>query len=242
MPLTTQEMDHFKEILISRKDDIKDMRQTNDSFDVDKEFPKESVGELSNYDNHPGDLATELFEREKDIALNDLHEKELEDIEAALESIESGDYGVCKTCGQDIPIERLEAVPQTLYCKDHTPDQHTSDDRPVEEEVAGPDYSRRSNDGKDATFFDSEDSWQSVARYGTSETPSDFTDPEKEDYNDMYVDAEDDDGYVEAYEGFVATDITGKEVNVVPNRKHEEYENELDIEEERQRDKDKYDK
>ncbi|MBY6036531.1 TraR/DksA C4-type zinc finger protein [Fictibacillus nanhaiensis] len=241
MSLTTQEMDHFREILLSRKEEIKAMRERNDSFGNDTGFPKDSTGELSSYDNHPGDLGTELFEKEKDIALNDLHEKELEDIDAALNSMENGDYGVCKTCGADISKERLEAVPATLYCKEHSPGQHSSDDRPIEEEVAGPDYSRRSNDGRDATFFDSEDTWQSVARYGTSETPSDFTDPEKSDYNEMYEDSEDDDGYVEDYEGFVATDITGKEVNVVHNRKHEEYEDELDAEEDRQLDKDKYD-
>jgi YteA family regulatory protein len=241
MSLTTQEMDHFKQILIARKKEIKEMRERNDSFGSDSDFPKESTGELSNYDNHPGDLGTELFEKEKDIALNDLHEKELEDIDAALNSIERGKYGVCKTCGEDILKERLEAVPSTLYCKEHSPGQHSSDDRPVEEAVSGPDYSRRSNDEKDATFFDSEDTWQSVARYGTSETPSDFSDPEKQDYNEMYKDSDDDDGYVENYEGFVTTDITGNERNVVQNRKHEEYEEELDREEERQLDRDKYD-
>lgn len=242
MSLTTQEMDHFKQILLTRKNEIKEMRERNDSFGSDSEFPKESTGELSNYDNHPGDLGTELFEREKDIALNDLHEKELEDIDTALKSIEVGSYGVCKTCGQDIIKERLEAVPSTLYCKEHSTGQTSSDDRPVEEAVSGPDYKRRSNDEKDATFFDAEDTWQSVAKYGTSETPSDFTDPDKRDYNEMYEDSDDDDdGYVEEYESFVATDITGNERSVIHNRNHEEYEEELDREEERQLDKDKYD-
>jgi YteA family regulatory protein len=242
MSLSTNEINHFKQILETRKKEIKDMRERNDSFGNDTEFPYESTGELSSYDNHPGDLGTELYEREKDIALNDLHEKELEDIDAALTSIVKGEYGVCKECGNDIQKERLEVLPTTLYCKEHSPGQHSSDDRPVEEGVAGPDYKRRSNDDKDKTFFDSEDTWQSVARYGTSETPSDFTDPDKGDYNDMYEDSDDDDGYVEAYEGFVTTDITGKEVKVVQNRKHEEYEEELDEEEDRQLDRDRYDK
>ncbi|WNB90810.1 TraR/DksA C4-type zinc finger protein [Bacillus sp. NEB1478] len=242
MTLTNKEIEHFKQILKSRKEEIKGMRERNDSFGIDSEFPKESTGELSSYDNHPADLGTELFEREKDIAINDLHEKELEDIDTALMSIERGKYGVCKTCGDDIPKERLEVVPSTLYCKEHSPGQHSSDDRPAEENVAGPDYSKRSNDDKDATFFDSEDTWQSVAQYGTSETPSDFEDPEKEDYNAMYEDSDDDDGYVEAYEGFVTTDITGKNVEVVQNRKHEKYEEELDEEEDRQLDREKYEK
>lgn len=242
MALSKQEMDHFKQILLSRKEEIKGMRERNESFGNDSEFPKESTGELSNYDNHPGDLGTELFEKEKDIALNDLHEKELEDIDTALKSIDKGEYGICKTCGNDILKERLEVVPFTLYCKEHSPAQNSSDDRPIEEEVIGPDYKTRSNENKDATFFDGEDAWQSVAKYGTSETPSDFTDPDKRDYNEMYEDSDDDDGFVEEYESFVATDITGKERNVVQNRNHEEYEEELDKEEEKQSDRDKYDK
>jgi YteA family regulatory protein len=242
MSLTEREISHFKELLKTRKNEIKEMRERNESFGNDTEFPYESTGELSSYDNHPGDLGTELFEREKDIALNDMNEKELEDIDAALACMEEGKYGVCKECGEDIPKERLEVIPSTLFCKEHSPGQHSSDDRPIEEGVAGPDYTRNSNDDKDKTFYDSEDTWQSVARYGTSETPSDFTDPEKEDYNDMYENSDDDDGYVEAYEGFVTTDITGKEVNVVQNRQHEEYEDELDAEEERQNDRDKYEK
>ena len=36
---------------------------------------REASGELSSYDNHPGDLGTELFEREKDVAL-EIHEEE----------------------------------------------------------------------------------------------------------------------------------------------------------------------
>ncbi|MEM5591840.1 hypothetical protein AAHH67_09065 [Niallia circulans] len=38
----------------------------------------ESVGELSSYDNHPADLGTELFEREKDSALEQHDQSELE--------------------------------------------------------------------------------------------------------------------------------------------------------------------
>src|SRR5690625_5741087 len=40
--------------------------------------------ELSNYDNHPGDLGTELYEREKDLAITSHEITELESIESAL--------------------------------------------------------------------------------------------------------------------------------------------------------------
>ena len=43
---------------------------------------REASGELSSYDNHPGDLGTELFEREKDVALEIHEEDQLNEIEA----------------------------------------------------------------------------------------------------------------------------------------------------------------
>ena len=45
------------------------LTKTEEETDI-KESAQEAVGELSMYDNHPGDMGTELFEREKDMALN----------------------------------------------------------------------------------------------------------------------------------------------------------------------------
>ena len=37
-------------------------------------------------------------------------------ISEALQKIEDGTYGICKDCHQEIPIERLKAVPGALRC------------------------------------------------------------------------------------------------------------------------------
>ena len=52
------------------------------------------------------------------------------DIDAALERIDSDEYGVCQVCGRDIADERLEAVPATRFCREHAagqPDDDTSE-------------------------------------------------------------------------------------------------------------------
>ena len=41
---------------------------------------------------------------------------ELAEVDAALERWETGDYGVCTTCGRDIPDERLEVRPFAEHC------------------------------------------------------------------------------------------------------------------------------
>jgi len=69
-------------------------------------------------DNHPGDVATETFDRELDYTLEENVEKVLGAIDAALRRIEDGTYGICADRGEQIDPERLEALPWTTQCID----------------------------------------------------------------------------------------------------------------------------
>jgi RNA polymerase-binding transcription factor DksA len=71
----------------------------------------DELSELSNYDQHPADTGTETFEREKDLSILDSLEAELDELEAALQRIDDGTYGVDEVTGEPIAPERLEAVP-----------------------------------------------------------------------------------------------------------------------------------
>lgn len=42
--------------------------------------------------------------------------RELQRIEASLERLEAGDYGYCVTCGNQIPLQRLEIDPTLPTC------------------------------------------------------------------------------------------------------------------------------
>lgn len=217
-------LNQAKNQLLQMKNDLTQRIENNDHYGNEEELAKESVSELSNYDNHPGDLGTELYEREKDIALNDFHEFEIKAIDQALERVEAGTYGICKKCGEPISEERLEALPTTAFCKEHSLENSTSNNRPLEEEVLNPPYGKFNNDGKDATFYDAEDSWQDVAVYGTSETPSDFSEKGMLNYNEMFIDGDENVGYVEDIEGFIATDMDGSNTRIIPNKMHKDYE------------------
>lgn len=76
----------------------------------------ETLSELSDYDDHPADIATETFEREKDRALRENARETIERVEAALQKMENGTYGLCDICGQPIPAGRLDAVPYATLC------------------------------------------------------------------------------------------------------------------------------
>jgi len=230
MMLTNGQLTTLKNELEGLKQELENRFEMNDHYDLERGHYHESVGELSSIDNHPGDEGTELYEREKDIALNQHDEYQLENINLALKAIENGDYGKCLTCGKEISYERLQAIPETLYCVEHTPDQTISTNRPIEEGVLMPPFGKFDKDLQDESVaYDAEDSWQDVARYGTSEGPSDFYQV-SDHYNDVYNESQENEGYVEDYENFVATDIEGKEIIVFPNQQHERYEQELDEE------------
>ena len=57
------------------------------------------------------DQASETFEREKDLAILEQLELDLAGIEAALQRIDEGTYGVDERTGDPIARERLEAFP-----------------------------------------------------------------------------------------------------------------------------------
>ena len=66
---------------------------------------------LAHYDQHPADTASDTFEREKDLAILEGLEAELAEIEAALQRLEDGSYGVDEVTGAPIDRARLEALP-----------------------------------------------------------------------------------------------------------------------------------
>ena len=81
-----------------------------------EESTSDTGGELSNFDQHPGDSGTETFEMEKNVSLLEQVDDELLEIEGAVQRLERGTYGTCQACGRPIGDERLEAMPATRFC------------------------------------------------------------------------------------------------------------------------------
>ena len=71
----------------------------------------DGMSELSDYDQHPADTASETFEREKDLSILEQLEAELAELQAALERVDAGTYGTDELTGEPIDPARLEALP-----------------------------------------------------------------------------------------------------------------------------------
>ena len=67
------------------------------------------------------DLEDQAIELENDEVLEEMGTvglEELRAIDAALDRIKAGTYGICAKCGTPISEARLEAVPQAALCED----------------------------------------------------------------------------------------------------------------------------
>ncbi len=77
-----------------------------------KRSAKEDSGDLSSYGTDGG---TDSFDRDFALSLVANEQEALAEIEAAIQRIKAGTYGVCEQTAKPIPKERLTAVPFTRY-------------------------------------------------------------------------------------------------------------------------------
>ena len=63
-----------------------------------------------------GDRASASVDKEMSAADHAQAENLLKAVNAALDRIDSGTFGQCLNCGQEIGLKRLEAIPWARYC------------------------------------------------------------------------------------------------------------------------------
>lgn len=62
------------------------------------------------------DSTAHADDREVDMALSDLETRELGAVSRALARVMEPDYGLCGSCGAEIPFDRLKVEPQAERC------------------------------------------------------------------------------------------------------------------------------
>ncbi|MCC6414511.1 MAG: TraR/DksA C4-type zinc finger protein [Opitutaceae bacterium] len=80
-----------------------------------KRSSKDDAGDLSSYGQHMADAGTDTFDRDFALSLVANEQEALSEIEAAIERIYKGTYGLCEISGQPIAKDRLLAVPFTRH-------------------------------------------------------------------------------------------------------------------------------
>tara|TARA_Y100000588_G_scaffold195691_1_gene209862 strand:- start:418 stop:792 length:375 start_codon:yes stop_codon:yes gene_type:complete len=109
-----QDLDFFKNLLQSKRAEA---NNTLAEFDrVSNDAGRESSDDRSAYSLHMADRGTDAMEREKSQLLAQRSGDYVEYVEEALERIDNGSFGLCRSCGGDIGRPRLEAVPTATQC------------------------------------------------------------------------------------------------------------------------------
>ena len=113
--MTKKELEHYKKLLLKKRQELQDEIEyiKENSF---KKTMTDSSGEISAYNFHMADQATDANEREKAFMFAYRQDRLIYHIDRALERIKDGTYGLCQECGKPISKDRLEAVPHARLC------------------------------------------------------------------------------------------------------------------------------
>ena len=197
--MNSEKIEKYKEMLLREKEETLKTLKMMENNDVGKKSRYSPI-ELSNYDNHPAEIGTELFQEGLNSALKLRQSNDVEELDAALKRIEKGTYGKCEICGEEIAEERLDVLPQARVCirckKEKFPiHEEVMKTRPVEEKVMNAYFGRKYLNQRDDDENEGLDYLNDLMKYGSADSPQDLGG--YEDYKNFYNNEEDKQGTVD---------------------------------------------
>ena len=109
-----KELKEFKEKIIAKKEEV--LKDIMDSQDIADNMLENSNTSGVIYSSHLADAGSDYQEIEKAYYWVQRENKFLQYLDRALEMIDEGTFGICKSCGEKINPERLLEVPHTTSC------------------------------------------------------------------------------------------------------------------------------
>lgn len=98
-----------REQLLKMRKDL--LREVSDSYETCRELGQDGVPDI-------GDMSSTTYSRDVLFNLSETHRQKIRDIEAALDRLDAGEYGICMECGEKISPRRMEVRPFSRYCID----------------------------------------------------------------------------------------------------------------------------
>lgn len=98
-----EEKARLEQIIEEARIEMEEARQTESSSERSPDPGNAEAGSMK-------------FEYEKELSMQQNSIDLLRKVERALDRIDAGGYGICESCGVDIPVARLEALPYATYC------------------------------------------------------------------------------------------------------------------------------
>jgi len=112
-PFSDEELKQFEQML---KDEQKESEEKVKRYENRLEEIEDKLDDTSSSaTHHQGNIGTTEDERERYYIMIEKEKEKQEEINMALNRIETGNYGICKVTGDPIRKERLKAKPYAKY-------------------------------------------------------------------------------------------------------------------------------
>jgi RNA polymerase-binding transcription factor DksA len=113
-PLAPSTLAKLKETLLEQRE--RHARQADELQAEAEALSQDREQGDTQFDEESGEGDTVSVERERDLALSATARQTVEEIDRALELLPQRTYGLCVTCGDRIPVARLEVIPWAEQC------------------------------------------------------------------------------------------------------------------------------
>jgi len=105
--MKSEQSKSVKEELLRMRAEL--FREVSEAYATCRELGQDGVADI-------GDMSANAYSRDVLFNLSETQRQRIRDIDAALERIDNGQYGVCMGCGEEIAQRRLEVRPFSRYC------------------------------------------------------------------------------------------------------------------------------
>ena len=126
MPLTDEQLEHFRKLLMDERErlerELDTVGERNPEDPEDWQLKPDALDVMEADRNEVADRAEDLVDNAS--ILNSL-EVQYNRVKRALAKISAGTYGRCEVCGEPIPLDRLEVNPSALTTVEHETKLHS---------------------------------------------------------------------------------------------------------------------
>jgi len=104
-----EELAEIKAQLLGMRDEV--LIESERAYAASQSLGKDGVPDI-------GDMSSNSYNQEVLMNLSETQRSRVRDIDAALERMAKGVYGLCMRCEEEIPARRMEVRPFSRYCVD----------------------------------------------------------------------------------------------------------------------------
>ncbi len=105
--MNKKKLEKYRKILLDRRMELQSeiQRKSEEKMSQDRDDAKDTV-----------DQADSNYTTDYNITLTEMLVTQIKEIDEALENMKNGDYGICESCGEEIPEGRLKVRPNAKFC------------------------------------------------------------------------------------------------------------------------------